>query len=72
MEFRNPGVLENMMTAVLIGLMAGTFVLVGSQTWLWGILGAIAAYSGIGSLVFLGLAILQGEINERNKTRRAA
>ena len=67
MEFRNPGVLENLMTGVLVGLMAATLVLMASQTWLWGILGAVATYSLVGSAVFLGFAILQGELNERSK-----
>ena len=72
MEFRNPGVLENLMTGVLVGLMAATLVLMASQTWLWGILGAVVTYSLVGSAVFLGFAILQGELNDRSKVSGTA
>ena len=72
MEFRNPGVLENLMTGVLVGLMAATLVLMASQTWLWGILGAVATYSLVGSAVFLGFTILQGELNDRSKVSGTA
>ncbi len=72
MEFRNPGVMDNLFTGAFVGGLAGLYVLIGAQTWLWGILGAVATYSLVGSAVFLGFTILQGELNDRSKVSGTA